>query len=64
MPAARRLSTLIRSGTPVAEEVRQIARMLAAFHVTTRRGPQISIQGTRDALPGRWDAAGSEASPN
>src|SRR5690349_1672070 len=52
MPATRRLSTLIRSGTPVAQEVRQIARMLAAFHVTAQRGPRISAQGTRDALLG------------
>lgn len=63
MPAARRLSTLIRSGTPVAEEVRQIARMLAAFHVTARRGPKISLQGTRDALRGRWDATFAQLRP-
>jgi aminoglycoside phosphotransferase family enzyme/predicted kinase len=63
MPAARRLSTLIRSGTPVADDVRHIARMLAAFHVTARRGPDVSAQGTRDALLGRWDATFTQLRP-
>lgn len=63
MPAARRLSTLIRSGAPVAEEMRHLARMLAAFHVTARRGPEISAQGSRDALLGRWDATFAQLRP-
>src|SRR5688500_18692375 len=63
MPAARRLSTLVRSGAPVAEEVRQIARLLAAFHATAQRGPEISAQGTRDALLGRWDATFAQLRP-
>jgi uncharacterized protein len=63
MPAPRRLSTLIRSGTAVAEPLRDIARVLAAFHVTARRGPEISAQGTRDALLGRWDATFTQLRP-
>src|SRR6266511_1713518 len=63
MPAERRLSTLIRSGAPVADDLRQIARMLAAFHATARRGPSISAEGTRDALLGRWDATFTQLRP-
>ena len=34
MPPERRLSTLIRSGAPVADDQRRIAPMLAPFHAT------------------------------
>ena len=52
MPAERRLSSMIRAGEPVDDELRHLARMLAAFHATARRGPEISAEGTRDALLG------------
>jgi len=54
MPAARRLSTLVRSHAPVAVPLRQVARILAARHATAARGPQIAEQGSRDALRRRW----------
>ncbi len=54
MPAARRLSTLVRAGVPVADQVRRIARQVAAFHANARRGPQISAEGGRDAILRRW----------
>jgi aminoglycoside phosphotransferase family enzyme/predicted kinase len=63
MPAERRLSTLIRSGAPVADDLRHLARMLAAFHATAQRGPAISAEGTRDALLGRWDATFAQLRP-
>ncbi|WP_203773315.1 AAA family ATPase [Paractinoplanes deccanensis] len=56
MPLERRLSALIRASVPVADDLRRLARMLAVFHTTARRGPDISAEGTRDALLGRWDA--------
>jgi hypothetical protein len=56
MPPDRRLSTLIRSGAPVADHLRRLARLLARFHATAQRGPQIAAEGTRAALLGRWDA--------
>jgi aminoglycoside phosphotransferase family enzyme len=44
MPAERRLSTLVRSGAPVEQHLRRLARMLAAFHSAPpaggRRSPQ------------------------
>jgi aminoglycoside phosphotransferase family enzyme len=54
MPADRRLSALVRSGVPVSGHLRRLARMLAAFHATAPRGPEISVEGTRDALRQRW----------
>ena len=54
MPAARRLSTLVRSRAPVAEPLRQVARIIAAQHAEAARGPQIAEQGSRDALRRRW----------
>lgn len=63
MPPERRLSTLIRTGAPVADDLRRIARMLADFHATARRGPLISAEGTRDALRGRWDATFAQLRP-
>ncbi|NMH99309.1 AAA family ATPase [Pseudonocardia acidicola] len=54
MPGERRLSTLVRSGAPLGPGLRGLARLLAAFHARARRGPQISIEGGREALHRRW----------
>jgi uncharacterized protein len=54
MPAARRLSGLVRSGAPVAVPLRQVARILAAQHAIAARGPEVAEQGSRDALHDRW----------
>ncbi|GAA0808272.1 bifunctional aminoglycoside phosphotransferase/ATP-binding protein [Spirilliplanes yamanashiensis] len=63
MPADRRLSTLVRTGAPVAGDLRRLARMLAAFHATARRGPRISAEGGAGALLGRWDATFAQLRP-
>lgn len=55
MPDDRRLSTLVRDGAPVEGGVVALARLVAAFHTSAARGPEISAQGTRDALAGRWE---------
>jgi len=54
MPAARRLSALVRSHAPVAVPLCQVARILAAQHATAAHGPEVAEQGSRDALHGRW----------
>jgi uncharacterized protein len=54
MPASRRLSTLVRAGAPVAAQLRQVARILAAQHAGAARGAHIAEQGGRDALRRRW----------
>jgi aminoglycoside phosphotransferase family enzyme/predicted kinase len=54
MPAARRLSSLVRAGQPVDRPLREVARALAVQHASAARGPQIAEQGSRDALLARW----------
>ena len=57
MPAARRLSTLVRAGVPVECPLRQVARVLAAWHAVAPRSAQISAQGSPDAVWSRWEAS-------
>ncbi|GGN84404.1 hypothetical protein GCM10010112_63780 [Actinoplanes lobatus] len=56
MPAERRLATLVRQGAQVDADVRRLARVMAVFHGTARRGPAIDAEGGRAGLRGRWDA--------
>ena len=56
MPDDRRLSTLVRAGAPVRDHLRDLARSLAAFHAAAGRGPDVTAEGSRDALGGRWAA--------
>jgi uncharacterized protein len=55
MPDGRRLSTLVRSGSPVADGVAALAKMLGAFHSAAERGTHVDAEATRDALSGRWE---------
>jgi uncharacterized protein len=57
MPEDRRLSTLIRHGAEVDDELRHIAHLVAAFHTRCERGPAIAAEGSRDALQQRWTAS-------
>ncbi|HEU5417566.1 MAG TPA: AAA family ATPase [Streptosporangiaceae bacterium] len=61
MPASRQLSALIRAGTLVADQVREVARILAVQHASAPRSAQVSAQGSRDALLGRWEDNLSQA---
>jgi len=54
MPDERRLGTLVDQGRPVADEVRRIARVVAAFHSRAEHGPQIATEGGAPALRSRW----------
>ncbi|MBA2806883.1 AAA family ATPase [Streptomyces sp. KM273126] len=56
MPAARRLSRLVREGVAVDDVLRAVARQLAAWHSDAPRGRDVDAQGTRDALSSRWEA--------
>ncbi|MFE1441105.1 AAA family ATPase [Streptomyces sp. NPDC058739] len=56
LPAARRLSRLVREGAAVDDALRAVARHLAAWHAEAPRGREIDEQGTRDALSSRWEA--------
>lgn len=54
MPEERRLTSLLARGEPLEDEVRALARLVAAFHAGARRGPEIDREGGRDALTTRW----------
>ena len=54
MPEKRRLSAIVADGRSGMEEVRQVARILAAFHARAERSAEISRAGARDAVRERW----------
>ncbi len=63
MPAGRRLSTLVRTGVPVDEHLRGLARLVASLHAGADRGPEISAEGRRDAILGRWTDSFQQVRP-
>lgn len=56
MPDERRLSTLVRAGAPVDGALREIARVVAAFHARAATSPEIARAGSIDAVRERWEA--------
>ena len=50
MPEDRRMSTLVRHGEPLDGTIKQLARVLAAFHANADRGSRITAEGSRDAI--------------
>ncbi len=63
MPPERRLSTLVRGGAPVSDDLRVLARQLSVLHGRARRAPEIDAEGTRDALRDRWTSSFREVTP-
>jgi aminoglycoside phosphotransferase family enzyme len=60
MPEDRRLSHLVRSGAPVDGALRALARTVAVFHAAARRDPEVTAEGSRDALVRGWAAVVAE----
>ncbi len=54
MPQDRRLSTLVENGINVNNELRALAKMLAAFHAKAIRSQEIDQAGTARGLGRRW----------
>lgn len=54
MPDERRLAMLVRLGTPIDDELRSLARLIAAFHARAERSETIAQYGTGEALRRRW----------
>ena len=50
MPDDRRLSTLVRANATLDDEIRQIARVIAAFHARAGTSPAIASTGKPDAI--------------
>ena len=63
MPEGRCLATMVTAGEPVERDLRELARMMAAFHARADRGAAITADGGRDALRTRWAANLAELAP-
>jgi aminoglycoside phosphotransferase family enzyme/predicted kinase len=63
MPDDRRLATSVAAGLDVAPSLREIARVLAAFHARAERSPEISAAGTVDAVRARWESSFATMEP-
>ena len=54
IPDARRLATMVRRAEPVDEHLGEIAAVLARFHATADRRPEIDDQACAGAVAARW----------
>lgn len=54
MPDASRLSTLVREGADVDDQLRTLAQMIATFHAAADRSTAIAVEGTAPSLRRRW----------
>jgi aminoglycoside phosphotransferase family enzyme/predicted kinase len=57
MPDERRLAALVARGADVDDHVRQLARLLAAFHASAATSPQIDRAGDPATVRGLWEAS-------
>jgi hypothetical protein len=57
MPDDRRLSVLVERGEDIDDDVRGIARLLAAFHARAESSPDISATATAAAVRARWESS-------
>ncbi|HVW41108.1 MAG TPA: gluconate kinase, partial [Amycolatopsis sp.] len=63
MPEERRLSTLVSRGEPLTQVIEDLAQLIAHFHERAERGPEVSAQGSRDAIRDRWRASFAQVRP-
>lgn len=63
MPDEMRLSKLVADGANVDGQLRDLARLIAAFHAGARRGPEIDEAATGDAVLKAWEASFRELDP-
>ncbi len=63
MPDSRRLATLVRNGKDVEDDVRAIARIVAAFHASAARSAEISSAGSASSVRANWEANFSTMAP-
>jgi aminoglycoside phosphotransferase family enzyme/predicted kinase len=55
MPAERRLAALVRTGADVDDGVRQVARLVAAFHERAATSPEIALAGSVASVRRNWE---------
>ena len=63
MPDEMRLSRLVAAGVNVDGDLRDLARLIAAFHAGARRGSEIDEAATGDAVLKTWEAGFRELDP-
>ena len=54
MPDELRLSTMVTRGVAVDAQLVALAHLVADFHGSARRGPEVDAEGGREALRQRW----------
>ncbi|WP_433664601.1 AAA family ATPase [Nocardia sp. CA-128927] len=54
MPEDRRLSNTLADPELSRSRLSALVQVIALFHHSTRRGPEVNAEGTPDALRGRW----------
>ncbi len=54
MPSDRRLATLVKDGAATLADITSVARAVAAFHATARRGPHIDESASPEAVRHLW----------
>jgi aminoglycoside phosphotransferase family enzyme/cytidylate kinase len=64
MPDDRRLSTLVRSGAAVDDQLRQIARVVASFHSRTETSAEIAGSSRPDPIRAKWEATFRTVQPH
>ncbi len=57
MPDDRRLSALVSADQDASPCVREVARVVAAFHARADRSPQINAAATIDAVGSHWESS-------
>jgi aminoglycoside phosphotransferase family enzyme/predicted kinase len=55
MPGDRRLSTMVRAGADVDDDLRAVARTVAGFHAPADRSAAIDDAASADALISKWE---------
>ena len=63
LPPGRSLAALVRAGAPVDDDVRQVARVMAAFHARAASSPAIDAASGPEVLEARWEANAREMAP-
>ena len=63
LPADRMLDRLLAEGRVGEEELRQVARTIAAFHLAAERGPEIAPYGSLDTILANWQENFQQMAP-
>jgi aminoglycoside phosphotransferase family enzyme/predicted kinase len=56
MPEDRSLAALVRQGADVHDDLRRLARLIAAFHATATTSPEIEAAGSASMVAALWRA--------